>query len=395
MREGTPLKHLLLPLIAVLLLGCSPAANKRLPPPTPLQASPSKSLGEADSRPDLFSIQADSLTPAEIQRGLARLAEAPGTTVQAELQRLFAQPGRQLGTSVARPWIEADLDGDGATEYALALPALTQRAALFVIAQRDGRYQVDLDLLAGQSTELMGAYLHSAADLTGDGRPDLIWYRPELIATGPQPYAVFVTQWTPGQFTHLPGQMMISNMALTQSGSDLLLNGVSRAGRLLWLRTDTYRFIDGAFRLVDRRFEGERTSGYDRFWDGVVSEGLGHLKEAEAAYRAVLEEGRPAHPGSYPRYNSPPLEPAAAELDAFSEALRAFARFRLSGIQAQRPTLADSPYAGLLQAESCQAAAAWAEQNPDFLLALNGAITHTPWGPVDLCTHPAIDDLAE
>lgn len=404
MQEGSPLKRLAPPLIALLLLGCS--TTQRVPPPTPLAGSPTTGQSEVnpgtgvaqtdptnghaqpDLRPDLLA-DSGNLSLIELQQGLLRLVEAPGTTIPAQLQRLV---GRWLPQN--SPWIEADLDGDGALEYALALSAKDQPAALFVIDHREGRYQVDLDPLAAQSTELMGAHLHSAADLTGEGRPQLIWYRPELIASGPQPYAVFVTQWEPGRFTHLPGPMVISNLALNVEGKELRLTGVSRAGRLLWPRTDTYRFTDGAFRLVDRQFEGERTYGYDRFWDAVVSEGLGQLDEAEAAYLAVLEEGRPAHPGSYSRYNSPPLEPSAADLAAFDAALRTFAQFRLKAMG--RPSAGvDSPYAGLLQAEGCQAAAAWAEQHPAFLEALNRSITHAPWTAADLCAYPALDEVIE
>lgn len=382
------MKQSLMPLIALLLLGCT--TSQRVPPPAPLAATPNKEQAQPDQRPDLLT-DPGNLSLTELQQGLLHLVEAPGTSVPAQLQHLV---GRWLPQHAPAPWIEADLDGDGAPEYALALPAREQRAALFVIDHREGRYQVDVDPLTEQSTELMGAYLHSAADLTGEGRPQLIWYRPEMIATGPQPFAVFVTRWEPGRFTHLPGSMLISNLALSLSGKELRLTGVSRAGRLLWPRTDTYRFIDGAFRLVDREFEGERIYGYDRFWEGVVREGLGHLDQAEAAYLEVLEEGRPAHPGSYPRYNSWPLEPSAAELTDFGEALQTFARYRLQAMG--RPTApVDSPYAGLMQAESCQEATAWAEQNPAFLEALNRAIVHDPWTPATLCAYPALDELIE
>lgn len=403
MQEGSPLKHLVLPLVALLLLGCSPTATQSVPPPQPLAASPSKGsippqAGTADPRPDLLTAPLSTLTAEQLQQGLLRLVEEPGTTVPAQLARLFDRPTMGPGARDAVPWIEADLNGDSSPEYALTLLAQPKSPALFVIHQQNGLHQVDLDPLTAQSPELMQAYLHSAADLTGEGRPQLIWYRPELIATGPQPYHVFVTRWEPGRFTHLPGPMLISWMELSRSGRDLHLTGVSRAGRLLWRRTDTYRFQDGAFRLVDRAFAGERPFGYDRFWDGLVSEGLGQLDEAEAAYQAVLAEGRPAHPGSYLRYNAPPLEPTASELAAFSDALRAFAQFRLDGLYrrtGRQPRQVDSPFPGLLQAGSCQGATAWAEQNPAFLAALNQAITHAPWTPAVLCTYPALEELVE
>lgn len=393
------MKRLALPLLVLALAGCSPAATS-VPPPAPIAASPSKGAVtvQPDPRPDLLRADPASLTPPELQQGLLRLVEERGSTVPTQLAHLFARPDLQLGTRDAVPWLEADLDGDGSMEYALTLPMQGTGAALFVIDHVAGGYRVEVDPLSEQSPELMRAYLHSAIDLTGaGGRPQWIWYRPEMIATGSQPYQVFVTEWAPGHFTHLPGPMAISNMTLSVQGKELRLTGVSRAGRLLWPRTDTYRYVAGAFRLVDRAFEGERTYGYDRFWDGAVSEEVGQLDRAEAAYQAVLEEGRPTHPGSYLRYNSPPLEPTPAELAAFDEALRSFARFRLTQIYRRTgrpvpPVPAGSSYGALLQAEECQAAAAWADQNPAFLAALNQAITHAPWTPAVLCSHPSLTE---
>lgn len=250
------------------------------------------------------------------------------------------------------------------------------------------------------------------ADLVGLGRPQIVWSRPHMIATGPQPTSVFVTTWAPGSFVHLPGQMAASNMTLALDGTDLLLTGISRSNSFIRhspMRTDRYRFVEGAFRLMDRHFLHPTEFRYDRFWDGTVAEAVGRLADAQREYRAALEPQREAHRGSYPVYNGPAHQLSAEALAQFDPALRAFARFRLGGLllESGRPEEARAvltgeglPYPGLLEAmwgakshqEGCEAGARWAQTNPDFLVAINAGVGHSRWTPELLCSYPPVEE---
>ncbi|MGE5676386.1 MAG: hypothetical protein ACM3XM_21315, partial [Mycobacterium leprae] len=250
----------------------TPVAPVTPPPPPPQTWQPSP-IPTRDERRDQ----------------LLKLMNEAGADAAAKLKGYYAG-----STPRNTPFLQAaDLDGDGQTEYVLALPVFdddrrrsmpNQGAALFVVYQVNGQWAVDRSepMSEGVERNLMAPGLLGAADLTGAGHPQIVWYRPEIIATGPQPYRVFVTAWRPGSFTHLPGEMAIcptydpAGMAI--EGRDLLLTGVSREEwfvRLDPTRTDRYRFVDGAFRLVDRRFLNHTEFGYDRFWDALVAEGVG------------------------------------------------------------------------------------------------------------------------
>lgn len=381
--------------------------------------------------PELTSQSLGSLTRDQVRDGLLRLLNEFGKKPDEVLNQLLAGPNSRLDRPDAVPYLKADLDGNGTEEYVVALPVTEpgsslegHGAALFVIYKQGNRYEVDrTDALPNRDEmQLMRPYLHAVADLTGTGQPQVIWSRPHLIASGPQPIEVFVTAWKPGAFTDLPGAMAIGpnpdeSLQVVVSGKDLLLTGGSRREIATGVRTDRYRFVDGAFRLVDRRFlhtdddlffhtkTGE--SGYGRFWDGLVAEEVGRLADAEADYREVLDPARPPHPGSVWQYNGPPLELTPAEIDSFGMALRTLARYRLGGLlkRAGRSaeagevlSLSAGAFDGLLRAmrtapnreAGCQAGTAWAAADPTFLPALNrGGIR---WTPGQLCTHVPIED---
>lgn len=168
--------------------------------------------------PDLTTQTTQSptgLSRDEVRDGLVRLLNEPGQDPDAALKVLFGhQDGRYYQEDTV-PYRMADLDGDGADEYVLALPVSEpyswQGAALFVIYRRDGRYAVDRsDRMSDLAEhELMRPYLHGVADLVGNGRNQIIWSRPHMIATGPRPSSFFVTEWKPGSFTNLTGEMVI------------------------------------------------------------------------------------------------------------------------------------------------------------------------------------------
>ncbi|MDF2628138.1 MAG: hypothetical protein K0R39_1969 [Symbiobacteriaceae bacterium] len=424
--------------VAALIAGCSgagkapgagapgdptgPAAPGPAPSPSPVPDAPA---APTDPRPDLLIYTDLSfLSRTRLRDGLARLLEGPGDVRErlAKLRGRVVPPYRGRIDEIF--WAEADLDGDGIDEIIFTQgitdednPNSSLRArgaALTVIYQKDGRWSADVSDPFGDVPEhqLMRPHLHAVTDLTGAGRPQIVWSRPHMIATGPQPYSIYVTSWTPGTFTHLPGKMIMSSMLLRVEGRDILLEGVSRVAWIIRgapMRQDRYRFEGGAFRLVDRRFVEPAQVGYDRLWDGLVAEDVGRLADAEAAYREVLDPDFPAHSGQIWQYQSPPKELTPPDMEAFATALRTFARFRLGAllVGAGRRTEAEevlvpegNPYFGLTEAmrttatraEGCQAAAAWAEANPGFLGALNLGVGSGPWTPDILCTHVSLDD---
>lgn len=417
-------------LLVLILTGCAvaeprPAMQTEPPAEEPVvPPSPPPAVGGPVPLPGEPARPSPSLAAYPFQSRAAlreRLAERLNQSDRPALETVKELVQRQRREGVL-PWLEADLNGDGRQEVVLALPVASDEfpdrgyaaGALVVIYQQGERYAVDVSESMGRTDELhlMGAHLHGAADLAGAGRPQIIWSRPHVIATGPQPHSVFVSTWEPGRIQHLPGLMVISNLTLRLDGQELVLKGLSREEWFLRSdprREDRYRYVDGRFRLVDRRFVTQTEFGYDRFWDGLVAEQVGRLTDAEQEYRWAADPNRPSHIGRVDRYKAMPRELSAEEMERFHPALRAFARFRLGGLllkQGRREeaeqVLAPSggPYDGLTEAlrtapfgeEGCRAAAAWAAGQPEFLAALNLGVGHSPWTPELLCGQMPLED---
>ncbi|WP_374711326.1 WD40/YVTN/BNR-like repeat-containing protein [Symbiobacterium terraclitae] len=250
-------------------------------------------------------------TREEVRERILRELNDNRTTLEQHLNFLAGRADRDDEV----PWLAADLDADGSDEYVLALEVQDNNpwgtgAALFVLYRQGDAWQVDYSepMAPEVEGELMAPHLHAAADLTGSGRPQIVWFRREMIATGPQPHFVFVTAWEPGRFSHLPGTMALSNARVSLDGSDVVLTGISRSNSYLPVseRTDRYRYVDGEFRLVDRRFTEQPEDGYARLWDGLVAESVGRVEDALTAYREAMDPDRPAHSGVIRRYKSPP-----------------------------------------------------------------------------------------
>ncbi|MFO7173810.1 MAG: hypothetical protein DIU70_012740 [Bacillota bacterium] len=415
--------------VTAALVGCRTPGTPTPGPPAGPPAAPAES---GSPGPDLTTQNPGDLSRDEVRAGLLRLLSESGQDPEAALEKLTERWGLRGRDGSLVPYLKADLDGNGLDEYVLALPVTDpgthrprQGAALFVIYRQGDRFEVDRsDAMSDQAElELMQPYLHGVADLTNSGRLQIVWSRPYMIATGPQPYFVFVTEWTPGSFRHLPGEMAISRTSwgdgvrVAIEGQDLVLTGGSRRLMETGTRVDRYRYQEGAFRLVDRRFvhtDGDlffhlatEEPAYGLFWDGVVAEAVGRMADAEAFFRAALDPARRAHPGTLWQYNAWPRKLEEAELAAFDEALRALVRFRLGGVLLRTGRAEEAAavlrqgqgrYQGLLDAlrtasspaEGCRAAAEWAEAHLDFLTALSlGGI---PWEPRELCAHPPLED---
>lgn len=411
------MKRIALTLLALSLVACTsrgtvqPQPTQAVPQIQPVQAPAAPFLEEG---PDVTWVSVH-LNRDQLRDGLLRLMNGPGTDPGAKLAAVFERLGSHPYGPPDLPYAAADLDGNGNDEYVIALPvddprsALSeQSAAVFVIYHKGGQWAVDrTDPMSDHAeVQLMAPALNGVADLAGTGRPQIVWSRPQSIATGPQPVRVFVTAWKHGAFTRLPGEMAISNGAkdhamLTIEGKELVLTGGRRGQIFLPQHTDRYRYVDGAFRLVDRRFIDAGATGYDRFWDGLVAEQVGRSADAERSYREATDVSRTPHSRTVARYHDVPVQLGSAELERFGQALRSFARFRLAAMLKETSRKGevlmsnDDPYTGLLDAmlkaptrkAGCEAASVWAQAHPEFLAAFNEGVSDERWTPELVCSH--------
>lgn len=360
------------------------------PGATPVQPKP---LPEG---PDLPAVSGPyELSPEQLQQGLIRyLSQGEGTIAQ----RLTALYDRwNLRPQDDQPLlVETDLDDDGRTEVVTALNGaggLTGTGSLFVIYQRDGAVLIDNSAEEG----LPGVRLFTTADLTGDGRPEIVWSSTS-VGAHTSFTTLLVSRWEPGRLQRLPGQMEISFGRPGIQGRDLLLTGgtIGSAGAGMAQRTytDRYRFLDGAFRLVDRRYV-ESDFAYHRLLDGIVAESFGRKADAEAAYKDGLTAAGPVL-----REDMVPPE----QMEPLGQAVRSFARFRLGGLLLEEGRGAEAqavmdqasgPFAGLVRSlanagdrsAGCKAAAQWARQHPAFLEALSSpyGYANPAWEPDSVC----------
>lgn len=333
-----------------------------------------------------------SLTTEELRAGLQKYVNEKQGPAGERLAALFDRWGLKPAGGML-PQAEADLNGDGTPEVVTALvgkgPSVTGTGALFVLYRTDGGWQVD------RSDEVPGPALHAIADLTGDGLPEIVWSSTDAGAHT-NFSTVLVSHWKPGALENLPGSLAMASMELAVEGKDLLLSGgligSVGAGEVQRVRTDRYRFDGQQFQLVDRQYAAS-DYGYHRLMDGILAEEFGRMGDARQAFREAMEPGRaPLKQG---------LVPAEWE-GRFGEAVRTYSAVRLAlslGLdtaEAQQVLAeADGAYAGLAEAvrtagsetEACSAAAAYAEDNPEFLEALNSpeGYAHPHWLPTDLC----------
>ncbi|HYF75608.1 MAG TPA: hypothetical protein VD973_00595 [Symbiobacteriaceae bacterium] len=331
------------------------------------------------------------------------LAEGMRTFVtDRPLERLKVLYDRWYPTGWRPAVLEADLNGDGAAEVITAPRVwgekrpMTGAGTLIVINQTDGGWTAER--LPGE--EVQGIFLYEVADLAGDRLPEIVWGS-AMSGAHTAHHKVFVSQWTPGAFTTLPGRMEMASMQLEVTGHDLVLHGgmigsVGAGPQRAW--TDRYRWTGAEFALIDRRYD-QGDWGYWRLVDGVTHERFGRLTDAEKAYRDVLDPQRVV---------APPDAVDERGAGNFAEAVRAAARLRLTamllGQNGRAPEAAvlvegaTGPYADLLRAtlpassgdEACRLGAAWAAEHPVFIEALNGLFGYANkiWTSENLCGMP-------
>ncbi len=236
-----------------------------------------------------------------------------------------------------------DFDGDGAAnEWAAVLfedvrvpaseEALRRAAYGVVVAYADGGYA--LRSFEFPEEAYGRAKLETIAELTGDGRPDLVWASFQVGAH--TSHASFtVSSWSDGELRAVEGAAAIPNVSgVAADDGKLTLTGglIASAGAGTWQReyTDTYAVREGALVLVDRTF-AESPTPYHRVVDGLWAEALGHPERAKAMFaEAIALEG-----ASYEAYAFEAEDGAIVEGGAlpdreaaFEAATKAFARLR-------------------------------------------------------------------
>ncbi len=282
----------------------------------------------------------------------------------------------------------ADLNGDGQPEVVVA-PSFLEPGGVIVLHREAGRWKTDLT----QESQGHGpSSLVAITDLTGDGKPEIVWQTSTHGAhTG---FAwLHASSWAPGHITPLPGTpvAIATPVLVAVRGDNLVLEGgiieSVGAGEAQRVRTDIYQWDGSKIALINRTFVVSPYA-YHKLEDGILAEQFGRPAEARRAYAEAMEPARPA------------LPPGAKAAPGFEQALHTFARFRLAVLlwrqgdpDAARRLLknghgltaalaaAPDPEAG------CQAAAAWAKENPAFLEALNSVYGYAnpKWDPQTLC----------
>lgn len=239
------------------------------------------------------------------------------------------------------------------------------------------------------------------ADLDGDGRLEVVWK--SMTHGAHTEFAwVYANSGAPPH-SPLPGTpvTMASPESATLEGDAIVLKGgligSVGAGQAQRSRTDTYRWDGEKIALVDRRFAPSEYS-YHRLQDGIVAEQFGHTAVAEQAYLSATDPRRPVLAWEM----ADPEREVNLQLGA---AVRTFARFRLGLLLRREGSdrvgrllkfhTGGRVFSGLLEAAAqapdpeaaCRAAAAWAEQNPAFLEALNSpyGYANPRWAPETLC----------
>jgi hypothetical protein len=384
----------------------APPVSPPSPPPAPVVAEPAPAPMEPV---DLSTVSSNfALNMDELAEALPRFLNQDRGSPHEKLADLFQKwglkeqhSGQELETTLLT---EADLNGDGAPETLAAINARWRgnqhdvEGAVFVIYQEGGEYKVDRSKGGGEPGVGFprNVTIQAVADLTGDGRPEILWSAQDHGAH--TAYAYFnISTWEPGKVTQLPGQFYLSFPTLALDGRDILLHGggigSAGAGMLQRARTDRYRWSGSRFALVDQHYDPSDFA-YHRLQDGIQAETFDRVQDALAAYRDAL--GVPQGKG---------LESIELEwLERFKAAVPAYARFRLGVLLLQQGDTAgagsvlraaDGPYAGLSQAilkagtndEACLAGYDWAEANPDLLTALSKTMGYAnpTWTPFDIC----------
>lgn len=372
---------------ALALTGCTRSGSPNPPSVTPPPAT-APVVADPSGLSDLSG--PEGLTMPDLERRFQQYLLSAGEEGPARLRGLlerWSQPGP----------IETDLDGDDRPDLVWAVSVGRHGPGdLFVALRPGGTWQVGrtgrFDL--GEVT------LVSIQDMTGDGRPELVWSN-QTVGAHTASAEVFVSGWTGDRLTHLSGTpVSITNPRVRLEGPELVLQGgtVNSAGAGLAQRPreDRFRWEGGAIRLVDRRF-APSDLGYHRLQDGIAAEQFGRKDDALQAYRDAMDPNRSAIVPAF-------LEGGPAGTSEVEAAVRAMARFRLALLlhRLKRPDevqlvvrQTSGPYAELVRTvdprrepdSACTRAEHWSEANSRFVEMLNAPFGYNNprWDSQSIC----------
>jgi len=368
--------------------GCGGAAQKQPAAQEPPVSSQTKVSG-------LMSVEdPTTMSLAQITEGLKELINTGEGTVAARVQALFDKWKIKPFLSTVLV-LEGDLNGDKQNEVVAEYKdpkSVNCAGTLFVFHQKDKTWQVERP-----AEEILSPSLYALADLNQDGVNEIVWGS-NSVGANTANTTVYVTAWAPGSFRRLPGEISMTNATVEVQGQSLVLKGNTKggfgAGSAQRERVDTYKWVDGALKAVDKQFVASDFA-YHRLLDGLLAEEFGKVEEAAKAYadatwKPVLPEG----------------DAVAPEMrDQLTIAVGAMARFRNALLMMQKQTPSEivgkvlngtpPPFDGLGKAaagaktreEACSAAISWVGAHPDFLKALGSprGYANPQWKGPDLC----------
>ncbi|MDF2627666.1 MAG: hypothetical protein K0R39_1497 [Symbiobacteriaceae bacterium] len=374
------------------LAGCAGvAAPARADEPV---ISPATHVGGLMDLPD-----PNALSLAQITEGLGGYLNSGSGPVAPRIEALFDHwKLRPVPNSTLV--LEADLDGNGTTEtvtvYRDTKSATGSTGVLFVISGTERQYQVDRS-----AEEVLVPALWTLSDLNLDGRKEIIWSTTS-IGANTTTSQVFISDWSPGTVQTQRSDITMTNLMKAEAqGKELVLIGGTKGGFGAGSaqRTQTVRYkreTDGRLAVADKRLVASEYS-YHKLQDGLLAEELGDLDRAGAAYAAATEPSRQVLPPG----DSVPDE----WREKLADAVRTFSQLRIAFLQLDSATPGEfvgkvlggswGQYEGLTKSAlgakdrqgACAAATKWAEENPDFIKALNSprGYANPQWKPADLC----------
>lgn len=375
-------------MLAIAAAGCSGAGPKQPGAQEPPVSSQSRVTG-------LMAIDdPTTLNLAQLTEGMKDLANTGEGTVAARVQALFdkwkLKPFLSSGLV-----LEGDLTGDKQNEVVAVYKdpkSVNGAGTLFVFYRNEQVWQVERP-----AEEILSPSLYALADLTRDGISEIIWGS-NSVGANTSNTMVYVTAWAPGAFRRLPGDISMTNAKVAVEGQNLILKGNTKggygAGSAQRERTDTYRWVDGAFKAIDKQFTPSDFA-YHRLLDGLLAEEFGKVDEAAKAYadatwKPVLPEGDAVTPEM-----REPLTIAVGALARLRNALLMMQTGTPPEIVGKVLNGTPAPFDGLGKAAlgaksreaACAAAIQWAGAHPDFLKALNSprGYANPQWKGPDLC----------
>lgn len=294
--------------------------------------------------------------------------------------------------------VEADFDGDGTTEEWAAVlyedvrgesPEQARRTAYAtVVARQDGQYAISGFEFPEES--FGRANIEVVEDLTGDGRPDIVWGSYSVGAH--TVHAVFsVSSRANGELGTARGTADMPNVSgvAVRDGKLALTGGlIGSAGAGPWQReyTDEYVVAEGALVRANREYPASPTS-YHRLIDALWAEALGNAERAKTLLAEAIELDDESYAGYVFETDDGVVE-GGTQPDreaAFEATVEQFARLRLE--------LLTRTERGASREDACAEARNAAEYDAGWLPLLNSPFGYAnpKWDELTICSE--IDEL--